>query len=704
MNCHGSGEVQLDTEARPIVLVGNPNVGKSVIFGLLTGHYVTVANYPGTTVEVTTGTARWNGSEIPIIDTPGINSLIPFSEDERVTRDILLTARPAAVLQVADAKNLRRALMISLQLAEMQVPFVLDLNMDDEARARGIAIDVRRLADTLGVEVVATVATRRQGIEALLDSLARARTSPFKVAYPAPIEDAIHQMVPLLQGVFTDAAPSPEPVPRLTGDVGADLEPCLIPQYGTLRPPSCCAPASVREGRGPERALALMHLAGDASLRPRLAAALSAGDMAHLDAIREAAQSQLSEPLNYAISRARLQAADAIVADVYAVSSDARESWTAILGRLSTHPLWGLPILLFVLLLMYKFVGEFGAGTLVGLLEDTVFGEYLNPWAIRLAALIPFEIVRDLLVGQYGLVTMALTYAIAIVFPIVGTFFLAFGVLEDSGYLPRLAVMVNRVFKVMGLNGKAVLPMVLGLGCDTMATMTTRILETRKERVQVTLLLALGIPCSAQLGVILGMLGGIGPRGLTIWAGVVITVMLTVGWLSARVLPGKGSDFILELPPIRVPQLSHLAVKTLARIEWYLKEVVPLFIVGTLLLFILDKVGILGLLERLAAPLVVDFLGLPREATAAMLIGFLRRDYGAAGFFVLARNGQMDTLQVLVALVTITLFIPCIANVLMIVKEHGWKTAVAMAAFIFPLAFTVGSVVRWALVTWNVGL
>jgi len=681
-----------------VVLVGNPNVGKSVIFGVLTGRYVTVANYPGTTVEVTRGIIRWNGTETQVIDTPGINSLIPHSDDERVTRDILLTTRPAAVLQVADAKNLRRALVISLQLAEMGVPFVLDLNMDDEARSQGIAINTTRLSAALGVEVVTTVATRRQGTDTLVASLARARLSRLRVDYPVPIENAIAQMVPILQAVG-----------KLESPVGQDgilpLSPAAkVGQDGILplSPTAAEGQDTILPYIGLARALALMHLAGDDSLRPRLAAALPPEDLARLDAIRDKTQAEFAEPLAYVMSRARLRTADAIVAEVYAVSPTRRASWTTLLGRLATDPLWGLPILLVVLFCMYKFVGEFGAGRLVGFLEDTLFGEYLNPWAIQLANLLPFEILRDLFVGEYGLVTMALTYAIAIVFPIVGTFFISFGILEDSGYLPRLAVMLNRVFKLMGLNGKAVLPMVLGLGCDTMATMTTRILETRKERLQVTLLLALGIPCSAQLGVILGMLSGIGTPGIAIWAGVVTAVMLAVGWLSARVLPGKGSDFIMELPPIRVPQLSHLAVKTLARIEWYLKEVVPLFIMGTLLLFTLDKVGGLSILERLASPLVVDFLGLPQAATAAMLVGFLRRDYGAAGFFVLARNGQMDTLQMVVGLVTITLFIPCIANVLMIVKEHGWKTALAMSAMIFPLAFTVGGVLRWVLINLRV--
>jgi ferrous iron transport protein B len=354
---------------------------------------------------------------------------------------------------------------------------------------------------------------------------------------------------------------------------------------------------------------------------------------------------------------------------------------------------------------VYKFVGELGAGTLVGFMEDTVFGAWINPISTRIVdTLLPIPLAHDLLVGEYGVITMALSYGLALVLPIVTTFFLAFSILEDSGYLPRLAIMFNRAFRLLGLNGKAVLPMVLGLGCDTMATVSTRILETRKERIMVTLLLALGVPCSAQLGVLLGMLAQIGTTGALIWGGVVVAVMMCVGYLASRVLPGERSDFILELPPLRLPRLDNIAIKTLARLEWYLKEVLPLFVIGTLLLFALDKLNVLVVLEQVASPVVVGLLGLPSAATGAFLIGFLRRDYGAAGLFAMALQGQLDTQQVLVSLIVITLFIPCIANVLIIVKEYGVRVAAGVAVTVFPLAFAVGGLVNLALRLLHVAL
>lgn len=645
MHCHTAAPT-LDPLA-PIVLVGHPNVGKSALFGALTGRYVEVSNFPGTTVEVSTGKI----DQAPLVDTPGIQSLHARSDDERVTRDILLARPPRVVVQVADARNLRRSLLLTLQLAELAYPLVLDINMTDEARSRGITLDTARLSQVLGAEVVETVAVRKQGIDTLRARLEMPQPVGYRIHYDGAIELAIERLI-------------------------------------------ACLPADLAGAR----AIALMILAGDEALLARYGGQ-RAGD---LQAIVAETAARYSQPLGYVITQQRLRCVDCLLAQVVHAPPTRLSTLADRLGRLAVHPVWGWPILAAVLVGMYLFVGQFGAGTLVGWMEEVFFAEWITPVAVRWISLIPVPLIVDLLVGEYGLLSMALTYGIAIVLPIVLTFFLAFGLLEDSGYLPRLAVMMDRPFKAMGLNGKAVLPMVLGLGCDTMATLTTRILETRKDRVLVTLLLALGVPCSAQLGVLLGMIAFLPPTAVVLWGAVVAGVMFAVGWLAARVIPGQRSDFILELPPIRRPQLSNLVIKTVVRIEWYLKEVLPLFIVGTLLLFALDKTGALALLERWAAPLVQGGLGLPAETTGAFIIGFLRRDYGAAGLFTLARAGQLDALQLFISLVVVTLFVPCIANVLVIVKEHGWKTALRVVVFVFPFAFGVGAALNWAFRTLGV--
>jgi ferrous iron transport protein B len=288
---------------------------------------------------------------------------------------------------------------------------------------------------------------------------------------------------------------------------------------------------------------------------------------------------------------------------------------------------------------------------------------------------------------------MGMTYALALILPIVTTFFLAFGVLEDSGYFSRLSVLTNRLFSVIGLNGRAVLPMVLGLGCVTMATLTTRILHGRRDRLIATFLMALAIPCSAQLGVVLGMLGAISFGALLAWTLCVVGVLLAAGWLAARLIPGRRIPLVTELPPMRLPVAGNVLKKTAGRLRWYLAEVIPLFLIGTFAMFVLDRVGILPRIIEAGEPLVTGWLGLPKEASAAFVMGFLRRDFGATGLF--AMGAALTPLQTLVGMVTITLFVPCIASVLMIVKEQGVRIAAAMLVLIMPTAFLVGGVVRW---------
>ncbi|MBI5025609.1 MAG: ferrous iron transport protein B [Nitrospirae bacterium] len=641
-----------------ITLIGNPNVGKSVIFGLLTGKYVTVSNYPGTTVEVSYGNITLNGKQYSVVDTPGVNSLIPMSEDEKVTRDILLNERPSLILQVSDAKNLKRTLLLTIQLAETGIPLVLDLNMEDEARDRGIIIDSEKLKEILGVEVIGTIAPQRKGLGELRDALLKPASPKLSITYNPVIEEY------------------------------AEKVSALLPEANISK-----------------RSLSMMILAGDESLKDWLTVNLQKDDIKRLEVLRNEAQEKFNQPLSLVINHERLKTAEDIVKEVTKRVASEGGKVSAFIGHVSMHPVWGIPLLLAVLYGIYEFVGIFGAGTLVGLLEETVFGVYLNPWAEKIVkAVVPIAFFEELLVGEYGLITMALTYAIAIILPITTTFFIAFAILEDTGYLPRLAIMSNRVFNIMGLNGKAVLPMVLGLGCGTMAVMTSRILESKRERIITTFLLALAIPCSAQLGVILGMLGALSIKATAIWIGSVILVLFFSGYLASKILPGEREEFFLEIPPIRKPILGNIIVKTIGRVEWYLKEAVPLFILGTLILFVLHKFNLLIWIEAAVSPVIVSFLGLPAKTAEAFILGFLRRDYGAAGLFAMAEKGLLTPHQSLVSLVTITLFVPCLANFFMIVKERGLKMALGMIAIIFPVAFVSGGILNWVLKILEVSL
>jgi len=644
MDCHCSSPNSSSlSSSTAIALIGHPNVGKSALFQRLTGQRVIVSNYPGTTVELTRGAAR----EIPdtlIVDTPGVVTLPPHTEDEFVTTRVLLDEPLKAIVQVGDAKNLRRTLLLTVQLAEMGRPLVLALNMMDEADARGVRVDSGRLTGQLAIPVIPTTATRGTGIPELTSALRGVKTPPFRLSYPVEIEHTVTEI--------------------------------------SLRLPEMpIAP----------RALGLFWLSGDVVTAEWLEKRVEPGVYADLVSLREDLQRSFVEPLSVVIQGVRLRFVQKLVLGVVKEMGSGWRGFSATLGKLATHPGWGWVILAGVLYALYWFVGIFGAGTLVGLLEENLFGNVINPWVNAwITQHIPISFIVELLVGKYGLWTMGMTYALALILPIVTTFFLAFGVLEDSGYLPRLAALSNRLFQKLGLNGKAVLPMVLGLGCVTMATLTTRVLESKRDRFLVTILLALAIPCSAQLGVVMGMLAGISFTATLIWAGVMASVLLAVGWLAAKVTPGERNALLVELPPMRWPVFSNVVIKTLARLEWYLKEVVPLFLIGAAVMFGLDKLGALNGLSRAMEPLVVRWLGLPAEASAAFLMGFLRRDFGATGLFVMEAQGLLTPLQVVVAMVTVTLFIPCVASVLVIAREHSNRVAAGMVVLIFPLAFVVG--------------
>ena len=674
MDCAESNGLLLDSHAettshlddakhlRRLILVGNPNVGKSLLFTRLTRRYVTVANYPGTTVELTMARGDFGDQSRLVIDTPGACELSPRSDDERVTSDLLFGEAEADVALVGDVNAPRRTLLLAIQLAEHERRFAVCFNMADESKA---AFDPAILQRAIGARVVLVSALREWNIDELKEAALHPLEASIDVDYGSLIEKAVEK---------------------------------------------------IRRETGMNRGEALMRLETTDRFEEE----------------RRILETTLGEPLSYVVAKRRNSAVDRLL-EISATGNvlPSIHPLRDRLGWLSMHPIWGYPILGLILYLGWLFVGSFGAGTLVDLIETKIFEEHINVWAIGLVdALAQFPhqhvlrdgivtsayqsaaappafagFLHDLLIGPYGVITMALTYAVAIVLPVVITFFFFFGLLEDSGYLPRLAVMLHRTFRTMGLNGKAVLPMVLGLGCDTMATLTTRILETRKERVIVTILLALAVPCSAQLAVIVAMLAGVGGTGVAIWGGVLIGTLFLIGYLASKLVRGDASDFILEIPPLRVPKISNILIKVSARAEWYLREAVPLFILGTVLLYVLDITNLLKGIQTALAPLVVGALGLPAEAANAFVVGFLRRDYGAAGLFMMQKAGSLTVAQTIVALTVVTLFIPCIANFLVMLKERGTRTALAIAGFVIVYSFSVGAILNFffRLTGWGAG-
>lgn len=417
-----------------------------------------------------------------------------------------------------------------------------------------------------------------------------------------------------------------------------------------------------------------------------------------ISGVIEEAKAHYTHPLSYIIGIRRQQESSRISKAAMSFKENHKVILRERLSKIMMNPITGGPILLAVLYYgLYKFVGTFGAGVLVDFLEDKVFGEYVNPFMINLVQhALPFKLLQDLLVGEYGVITLGVRYAFAIILPVVATFFFAFAIVEDTGYLPRLAMLVDQLFKKIGLSGRAVIPLVLGFGCDTMATMVTRTLATKRERIIATLLLSLAIPCSAQMGVILALLEG-NPIGLIVWLGVIIFVFLLVGYLASKIMPGELPTFYMEIPPLRMPQLSNILRKTGSRLGWYFKEILPLFIFASVLIWLGQITGIFAFLVKLLEH-PIRALGLPSQAAVAFLFGFFRRDYGAAGLYDLKKLGLLSGNQLVISCITLTLFLPCIAQLLMNVKERGIRMGIAMSIFILLFSFSIGYLVNMTFV------
>jgi len=607
--------------AGPVVLVGQANVGKSVLFGLLTGEYAWVSNYPGTTVEIMRGRQRLSRREI--IDTPGINSLAAESEDERVALEILASEESAVLVQVADARSLARALSLTLQLADLGRPMVLAVNFMDEAKAAGLRLDLDRLGSVLGIEAVPMVAIEGRGLGQLRRAIERARMPANGTAPPPAI--------------------AAEPRLAVAAAASGGQPGCYA---------AACAVAAVC---GPSSWTA--HAPGSATWHRR--------------------RRWLAQQLPLIIRQ----------------TGDRQWQWSEQIDEWLRYFPVGLAVMVVVGALVYAAVG-LGAGLVSNFLIERVFAQRLTPWLAGALARTGVRALAEFMTGRYGLFSTGLSYALGLVLPVIATYFFLFATLEDSGYLPRLAVLWHRAAERVGLSGKAIVPLALGLGCGTMATVATRVLPTRRERILAALLIALGIPCSAQLGVLMGLVAGLSIWAPLVIAGVVLLQLLWVGKLGARLMPGASPDFVLELPPLRLPRFGNLLRKTALRVIWYLKEAVPLFLAGSTVLFLLDRLNLIDGVVALGRPVVTRWLGLPPEATLAFVMGFLRRDYGAAGLYALARSGQMDVTQIVVASVTLVLFIPCLANFLMLVKEFGTRAALRVAAVTIVVALLAGGLLH----------
>lgn len=609
-HCHGTG-----TEAREgvdtLVLAGNPNVGKSVVFNAFTGTYVDVSNFPGTTVEL----MRGHFGEIDVVDTPGVYGVSSFNDEERVARDIILSGD--AVVNVVDAVHLERDLFLTLQLIDMGKRMVVALNMADEARKRGVGVDRDLLEDLLGVPVIETVAVEGKGLDELREAIGRVRT----------------------------------------GHADHDLETDLVEM-------------AARVG---SRAEALMVLEGDAVVSQRHG--VEPGTKR--DQIYLRRRDRVNDICHHVISETTQGA-----------------SFSARLSQWMMHPATGLPMLFGLLYLMWVVLGQWVAGGLVGILEETIMLGYWTPFVERTVGSVFAEgsAVFTVLAGEFGVLTMTPTYLIGVILPLVAGFYLLLSVLEDSGYLPRIAALADRSLTSVGLNGRAVIPLILGLGCVTMGTLTTRILGSKRERFIATALMAIAVPCSAQIAVIAGLMARTGVYYSAAYVGFLLLVFGAVGTVLNKMVPGQSTDLLIDLPSLRLPRLDNVVRKSATKVWQFMKEVTLFFAAGALLISVLEVTGVLQWVITAASPLMIGWLGLPAEAATAFVMGFVRRDFGATGFFTM----NLTSAQLLVGMVTITLFVPCVASAMVILKERGTGYFVGLFAGSIAVAFVVGGLI-WRL-------
>ncbi|GAB6181875.1 ferrous iron transport protein B [Desulfotomaculum defluvii] len=608
-HCHGcSIQIDIPEGARRIVLAGNPNAGKSVFFNYLTGMYVDVSNYPGTTLEISHG--HYQGDVI--IDTPGVYGISSFNDEERVARDVILTAD--MVINVVNAVYLERDLFLTQQIIDTGVPVIIALNMVDEAEKQGMKINHQLLSQLLGVPVIPTIAIRNKGMEELANNICQARQGQSDVELQNELDQLVNR-------------------------VGSRGEALLIMEGDT----------AVAERHGLE------------SMNKR-----------------EYIYLQRRQRVNQIVSH--------VITDV-----SKKTAFSNTLSRLMIKPLTGIPILLVALYGMYQTIGVFVAGTVVGLTEETIMIGHFEPAIRSLVSRFISEqsSIGTILIGEFGVLTMTFTYVLGLLMPLVIGFYFFLSIFEDSGYLPRLATLVDRVLTSIGLNGRAVIPLILGLGCVTMATITTRLLGSDRERRIAIFLLGLAIPCSAQLGVIAGMLAAVGPEFVALYSLVIFSVLVVVGTLMNSLLSGQSSDLLIDLPPLRLPRPKNVLTKTGIKSYQFLKEAFPLFALGAFLISTFQVTGILVALQNLLSPLTVNWLGLPKEAATAFIMGIVRRDFGAAGL----ADMSLAPIQTVVSLVTITLFVPCIASILVMFKERSKKEAALMWLSTWFIAFFIGGIV-----------
>jgi ferrous iron transport protein B len=629
-----------------IALAGNANVGKSVTFNQLTGVDQIIGNWPGKTVERAEGLLQYKGKRIRVIDLPGIYSFSTYSMEELVSREYIALEHPDAVVNVIDASALERNLFFTIQLMELAPPLLVSVNQIDLAEKKGISVDTGKLAKLLGVPVIPTVAIRGKGIsnltEAILD-LVHDHPVPPVLTYGREIEERIGKIVSLMGAVTT-----PYPV----------------------------------------RWIAIKLLERD----PEVARIVGSQDPSILAAagkLSEEIETLHGEPVCVVMSAERYQVADRIAAEVITVRAPEvgthTKSLTDRLDQVALHPLLGYLAVFLVIggLLIWTFV--------VGARISDIIQSFLTQIA-------PYEpvvtgpVASILWNGAFSGFIAGVTLVIPYVLP----FYLLLAVMEDSGYLTRIAVMLDRGMHKIGLHGKAVIPLILGYGCNVPACFSCRIMESPKQKLLAAFLVTL-IPCTARTVVILGLVG----KFVSIWWALAlyafdIVLIIIVGRIAFKVVPGESVGLIMEMPDYHVPSASVVAKQTWARTKSLIWFVFPAYIVGSAAIQVFYAVGLLTPVNNILAPITVLWLGLPIIVGITLIFGIVRKELTILTLAVLFGSTNfaafLTPVQLIVIALVSMLYIPCISVILVLASEFGWKRSLAISFTEVVLALVIGGI------------
>ncbi|HIJ77819.1 MAG: ferrous iron transporter B [Desulfobulbaceae bacterium] len=631
------------------IIVGNMNVGKSTLFARMRGAEGISVNIPGSTISVRKGGI--SGQNGHIYDTPGIHYIFSSNEDERASRDILLSPKlqeeGIGIIMVADAKNLKRSIAIFLQYAEYGLPMIFVVNMIDEAASRGIEIDYHRLSEQLGVELSTTIAREGLGIRELAAKLPAITPRQKRLRY----SDQVEKFLDLVCRLLKQAKVSPRAVGLLLlcGDQGVE--------------------AYIQRQFGEELLLQLKQLAEEYSQKDPVAFEISLANIYQREASWIAAAAQKVEP-------------------------PSRHPFILTLGDWCTKLSTGIPIAFTVVALMYLFVGSFGATFLADSINRIIFEGTLIPWINHITASIPSPFIKGMIADpDFGVLPSGIFLALGLVLPVIFCFYLAFGMLEDSGYLPRLSILLDRIFQKMGLNGKGVIPLVMGFSCVTMALLTTRVLNTEKEKNIASFLLFLCMPCAPLIAVMFVVLDKM-PISATITVfGMIFLQILIAGYLADKILPGSRSPLLLEIPTMRVPKFYQVIKMASAKTFFFMKEALPVFVYASLAVYMFKWVGGLDLLEQSLGPIIGQVMGLPEKSVQVFIKTMIRRESGAAELEHL--SGFYTNLQLVINLLVMTFIAPCLNAIIVLFKERGWLVASIIIGTVIFYAIAVGSIMNY---------